>query len=645
MNNKRDVFIKHSVKAERVVIALCVVGTIIASLLLFNEDLYNRFIGGAFLEDTSKPLVGIVTEKINDTRFKSSNTLAWVNARKKQNVRIGDGIFTGAKSRSHVALKDGNGVTIDENSLVVFRESKEVDLGIGNFRLKIGGTVKLSVLGQQTTIESDGSEIQFIVPKEKGAKPLVRLLSGNASVQVQGRPRQTLTPQKIEILPLIETAPRKSASVPEQETAAARPESTPAPNPEPVRRLQLYDIFETKEDKSLWRRSEISEKVNALLPLENQISLSSSYSEPTALSAQGIPVTLTASGAAVDGYVYEVSADETFPAELTRAKWNREGRLAMQLVKPGTFYYRVRGVNQKTELTQTSNLVKIVILPEEKIVPLASTPTRRELAPLVIRRPTTTQAQRPQVMSPKIEKPQPAKPTKQVAKSNDSIPIAIHLPTAVASSTTQIKTEERTNQSYSSSRVDFETGTFTVFSPDEKDLGRTNPYAYTLGIRSKHWFNDRSGFEGMARVKAGGLNESANGINPLALEARYHHRLYSSLFGRTNFSLLTGLEVYRNIGRGYFAQQYDLGKIGFAVDFPVGNRWDMGGDVAVGFGTDQTTKYEAVGRLNYYFRRRYSLGAGYRLFLLQAGSEKTAPLDFPYKETWGEGFFVFRWHY
>ncbi len=81
------------------------------------------------------------------------------------------------------------------------------------------------------------------------------------------------------------------------------------------------------------------------------------------------------------------------------------------------------------------------------------------------------------------------------------------------------------------------------------------------------------------------------------------------------------------------------------MDFPVGNRWDAGGDVVLGIGADQTKKYEAIGRLNYYFRKRYSLGVGYRLYLLEAGSDKTAPLDYPYKETWGEGFFVFRWHY
>lgn len=654
MNKKWDFNYKRAVNADRIIVFVCAVVVMAGSLILFNEDLYNRFIGGNDARESSQTLMGVVTEKVNDTRFKSSMNIHWVNAKTKQNVRLGDSLFTGTNSRSHVALTSGSEMTLDQNTLVVFNESKLMDLNMGNFRFKVEGKMTLAVQGQITTIEGNGSDIQIIVPKQKGAKPQVRLLQGTATVQVRGKPVQKLTPQKIEALPIIisEEAVRKTASVLDEQPIKSPPTevqpqvvATPTPVPIP-RRLQLYDVFELKDDKTLARRPILTEAVQRLLPLEQKIELISSQTEPISLANGSARVGLTASSTSdLQGYVYEVSSDREFPPAQTRAQWNRDGKLALNFQLPGTFYYRVRGANQKTELTVVSDPIQIIILPQEKIVaPIAETQeSQRTLSPLVIRKPTN--AERKSAIVKKTEQPAPQKPPKQIVQKNDSVPESLRKPTAVASTSAQIVPDEPTNEAYKSSRLDFETGTFTVFSPDEKDLGRKNPFAYMVGIRSKHWFNDINGFEGIARVKAAGMNETANGINPLDLEARYHYRLSSAWLGRTNMSLIGGLEVYRNIGTGYFARKYDLGKLGFALDFPVGNHWNADGDVVLGMGADQTKKYEAVGRLNYYFRRRYSVGLGYRLYLLEAGSEKTAPLDYPYKETWGEGFFLFRWHY
>lgn len=633
-----------SVKADRILIGLSLIGLVVASLFLFNENLYDRFIGSSIKEDLSQPLMGVVTEKINDTRYKNSKTIMWVGAKKKQNIRLGDSLFTGEKSRSHVQLNDGNQVTLDENTLVVFNDNKLMDLGMGNFRFKVDGRLTFSVQGKPTIIEGKGSDIQIIVPKEKGSKPQIRLLQGKANLKIQGEPAIELRSQKIETLPIVIDPARATASIPEDEqnpqasAEISEPIST-LTKETPVRRLQLYDVFDLKEDKSLVRKAVLDEEALSLSPLDETASITSSISEPVEINEGGIRLALSASGAMEPlGYVYEVSTSKDFPFDKTRAKWSSQ-ELFVRLKTPGTYFYRVRGVNKKTEVTWPSKPVEVVVLSPVKVSPVAVNEEPRKLTPLTIRRSQEIQPRH----SPRarIEKPiQIAK-----AKKTAPTPAPIRKPAAVASTSAKVVVPERTNQNYSSSRIDFESGMFTVFSPDEQDVGRKNPFAYTLGIRSKHWFSSRSGFEGIARVKAGGVNETANGINPLNLEARYHYRLPSSWFRQANFSLLTGLEVYRNIGRGYFAQQYDLAKLGFAVDFPVGYRWDMGGDVALGIGADQTKKYEAVGRLNYYFRKRYSLGVGYRLYLLEAGSEKTAPLDFPYRETWGEGFFVFRWHY
>ena len=81
------------------------------------------------------------------------------------------------------------------------------------------------------------------------------------------------------------------------------------------------------------------------------------------------------------------------------------------------------------------------------------------------------------------------------------------------------------------------------------------------------------------------------------------------------------------------------------MKFPLGRKWDTGGEAVYGVGLETSTKFEASGHLNYVVYPHWSLGVGYRVHYFAAGSEKTTPFILPYREAYGEGFSVLRYSY
>lgn len=134
--------------------------------------------------DQKRPVIGRISVTKNDTRHRTQGSFVWFKAKDSQDVRGGDSIFSGANSHVQVNLKDGSGVSVGENSLVVFNEYDSLampDLQLGNFNFKVNGTATLLIDGQPTTVQGSNSEIQVVV--KKGQKPLMKLLKGTAEVQ------------------------------------------------------------------------------------------------------------------------------------------------------------------------------------------------------------------------------------------------------------------------------------------------------------------------------------------------------------------------------------------------------------------------------------------------------------------------------
>ena len=100
------------------------------------------------LENTQAPIVGEISFQENDTRHKSSISLAWEPAKGDQRIRAGDSVFTGQKSQSRVRMNQGGEVVLDENSMVRFSKVDQIDipdLSIGNFTVAVNGTMKIAI--------------------------------------------------------------------------------------------------------------------------------------------------------------------------------------------------------------------------------------------------------------------------------------------------------------------------------------------------------------------------------------------------------------------------------------------------------------------------------------------------------------------
>ena len=82
------------------------------------------------------------------------------------------------------------------------------------------------------------------------------------------------------------------------------------------------------------------------------------------------------------------------------------------------------------------------------------------------------------------------------------------------------------------------------------------------------------------------------------------------------------------------------------MEFPVSQRWMMGGEFVFGFGTEGSQKQGISGHFNYFISPRWTLGAGYRLHMFNAGSAAFAGANvLPYREGYIESYSVLDYHF
>lgn len=404
----------------------------------------------------------------------------------------------------------------------------------------------------------------------------------------------------------------------------------------------------------------------------------------------------------ITNFVFEFSRVPSFPNGKTNIHWLSKNQLSLKLNSRGSYYLRVRGVNQKMEITDFSEVVEIKAdkpeLPEaprlakenfnvfegESVQLGWSNSSESDFEVLITdkngklvankimeenkfswktKKPgiykaqisaldewgqKSTSVQAIVQVKPKSIEPSQLQPT--LSKASEPIVEPVRKPSSLPTTQSAMSlnmSDDNTNKNLAltSSKLQFEGAVFSMHVQEQE----ANPSVLAFTGRLINWW-DSNGFEGSIKSKAASLDNNPNVPAPLQLEARYHHRwlLPFNLFspgGSTQFSLIGGYEFYRNPTQGY-SPQYDLVKTGFAVDFPVMRNWDTGGEILYGYGMDQSTKYEISGRLNYYIQRKWSMGVGYRMHLFEAGSNKSAPpIGVPYREAYGEGYSVLRWHY
>ncbi|MGZ5279016.1 MAG: hypothetical protein ACXWC9_03690, partial [Pseudobdellovibrionaceae bacterium] len=427
---------------------------------------------------------------------------------------------------------------------------------------------------------------------------------------------------------------------------------------------------------------EVKLSQESLLILGNQVQVKAKIEAPSELKA----------------FVVEISSDSRFPADQVRVQWTSAREITWTFKNAGEVYFRARGVNELTEITAGGPVAKLTVIRPKRAEPprLAkdqiqvyendSVSVAWEKSPeaksyqvelvdpkgQVIQRQKVTGSEWNWKAGPKgvyqarvsaydkfgrqsdkVSETQVLVNSKPVAKV--APPIEKRKPANV-DSTTSMKMDETgqqtfLNRNYPSSKIELVGAGFTMYSSEQISQNTEQPFALLMGLHVQHWFGDH-GAEGFLKSKVMGVNKASSEAAPLQAELRYNYRWkmnwnFFSKLRESQLSAIVGYEMYRNASGGsVFASKYDLAKAGLGVAFPLFEKWDTGGEVLYGQGFDASTKFEISGFVNYYLRRDWSAGMGYRLHLFQAGSVDSAPSGgLPYREGFGEAYSVLRFHY
>lgn len=204
------------------------------------------------------------------------------------------------------------------------------------------------------------------------------------------------------------------------------------------------------------------------------------------------------------------------------------------------------------------------------------------------------------------------------------------------------------NDTYDSDQIAAEVSGYAMTSSEQKLVARDVALGSILGLRiRKNFFKQQAG-EANLRVQTVGFNDTAHS-SLYSADLRYFYRLENNWFEswkwRPFISLGAGAEMFRSTNQQIFAPKYDLMKIGFRVNFPYRRSWTMGGDVFYGQAADSSTKIEISGNFGYFFDHRFSAGLGYRVYFFDAATAASTPMGLPYREAFGEGYSVFRYHF
>lgn len=737
-----DSFLKSLSQKDRAVFVLCGILGVICSLLLtpyFDDSLefYNS-------NSSNEPVIGKITHKTNTVQVKNYQQMIWQNAKKNQDIRTGDSVFSGEKSLTQIQINNSNKIVLGENSLILFqviKSDKVANLKDGNFKISVNGDIKVAIDGKLAQIKGDKSEIQVFLSSDN--KPLIKVLTGSATVTDENGAKQDLTEGSI----------TQFNPQPTVETAI----SIPQPN-EPKSKLnytwKLFDLYERNEDgtyqakKSLPTAIKLEKKLDWTLESENQnaviefsgqmdfsdkktfstnqnsmmlselfvganywrvrhessdqwsavaeFELQTTYKGQTSLEFvsydREVPLFNNKAESKIKlqnqknhiGYLMESSTHPDFSTANSRLLIT-SGQFPVFYETTGTYYYRLRSVNENQEISEWSPVFKIqvytpelpvaptlkmansqVTLPDEVLISWDSeeqkvfTEIRNENNQLVKRHQGDTLQDR-------------FEPGKYVATayamdefgriSAASTPVPISVAEAsnfIAADRLQKNNADQSialdllnsgsssnfyNASYKESKFSINTFMWNLFSSQQLANNSATPAITGIGANILHWF----GQNGVAGQIKNGLSSSTGSQTSLSsVEAKYHHRFNTTFAGadELQLSLFTGIEAYRNSGNSVFSNKYEIIKAGVNMNLPIRETWSGGGEIALGYGLDSSKKYELSGEMNHYFNKLWSLGLSYKVHLFEAGSTSSSGNGtLPYREGYTESSLLINYDY
>lgn len=635
--------------------------------------------------DATRAALGRVAWFDNDLRRKSASQLSWNPARREQSLALGDSIFTGEKSSSRLELVSGSVIELGEKSLVTFVEADGIRLPAlseGNFRLEVKGGLRVSVGGEVYEISADAAELQIFVAAD--GRPVFRNLTPGRDVRIRHRGGEMLVKSGLHVAAAPVTAElRPTAPVlrpAEGESHLTLPLrfehvyaiapgggltwSEPGPMAAPATLRIAWSVkpagslvsIESSSDPSFRDVSFRAQTTDEGVVLEklrygdNYWRLSTdgkTWSPPARARVEtrpwespGLAVSLPSELELRDGFargeaflgteeravffVLETAPTPDFLREETRVQRVDGGGLSLSFRREGVAYYRARAVNAAGELSVYSAPVRLVVR--------TAPPPRLARKPAPPAREVAAAAPEPPPVAPEPVVSAPASLPAPAVSARIETPPVLNL-----------------NRQYRDSVLQLEGAGLAMYSRAEIARGNEVKAALSASVRDVTWFGSH-GVEG--RVKSAVLSpvEGGSSTAPFSVEGRYRYRW---LLGFNPFpgpeestvSWLAGFESYRNHGSALMSAHYDLLKTGAAFDFPLWRAMDTGGELLYGQSADRSKKYEIAGHVHFHVKTGWSLGVGYRVHLFEAGGESSSPLGLPYREGYGEGYSVLRWHY
>ena len=310
-------------------------------------------------------------------------------------------------------------------------------------------------------------------------------------------------------------------------------------------------------------------------------------------------------------WVLEGSRRAGFSEEDSRTILLVDSKASVKLAKVGTYFFRVRSVNEAGEVSAFSKPISVEAFSQK----------RRRIPALPLRlarsesRPTHEEAVR-EIATDFIEQEETVEPAAKVR--------------------TKVRRETPKIQGEIPWRLTLEGGTGARFTSETTDPGAAAANSHFLGLGLQYqWAQNSVAVNFHSKVV--GANATGESMQDHKVDFRYN-RWWATHWNWLQLGWASGAEVFRNPGQTGFSPGYSILKTGAASRLGLGGNWSSDGEALVGTWFDGNKTFEFSGQLRYALNRELDMGVGYRIHLFEAGSESASPRGLPYREALGEVF-------
>lgn len=153
---------RYDVK-ERILIAFALICAVVLVYLLSDDSVFEQLSAGP-----SQQRIGEIVVIENDVRHKARKGFQWRHLRRTRTLNWGDGVFTGKGSRAIIKLDDGSEIQLQENSLMIFSQTKKdmtLELKFGQFKGTLTEDSHLMVSSAGEMIDLTGKDAKIEIGK------------------------------------------------------------------------------------------------------------------------------------------------------------------------------------------------------------------------------------------------------------------------------------------------------------------------------------------------------------------------------------------------------------------------------------------------------------------------------------------------